>query len=124
MRKKVIFMIINMNVGGTERALLNMIEEMPEEKYDITILMLEEYGGFLEFIPRRIHHLFLNEYSNMKQILNRPPKEVLKNHFKKGLIIKGIILTLIYSISKLTKNKSIIFKYLLKDVPKLKNKYD
>lgn len=32
-------MIINMNVGGTERALLNMIAEMPKDKYDMTILL-------------------------------------------------------------------------------------
>ena len=52
MKKKIIFMIINMNVGGTEKALLNMISEIPKEKYDITILMLEKYGGFLNSIPR------------------------------------------------------------------------
>ena len=39
-------MIINMNVGGTEKALLNMIAEMPKDQYDVTILMLEKYGGF------------------------------------------------------------------------------
>ena len=30
--RKIIFMVINMNVGGTEKALLNMISEMPREK--------------------------------------------------------------------------------------------
>jgi hypothetical protein len=35
MKKKVLFMIINMNIGGTEKALLNMINEMPNDKYEI-----------------------------------------------------------------------------------------
>ncbi len=100
MKKKVIFMIINMNVGGTERALLNMIEEMPEEKYDITILMLEKCGGFLDFIPKRVHQIFLNEYRDMKEILNGTSKEVVKDQFRNGMIIKGIILILIYLLLK------------------------
>ncbi len=124
MKEKVIFMMINMNVGGTERALLNMIEEMPDEKYDITILMLEKYGGFLESIPKRVHQKVFNGYSNMKPILNGPPKEVVTNLFKNRLIIKRIILILIYLISKLTKNKAVLFKYLLKDTPVLKGEYD
>ncbi|WP_243462874.1 hypothetical protein [Mesobacillus boroniphilus] len=47
-------MVINMNVGGTEKALLNMIDVMPEDKYEITILMLEKFGGFLNAIPPRL----------------------------------------------------------------------
>src|SRR5690625_1093108 len=124
MKKKVIFMIINMNIGGTEKALLSMIDEMPKEKYDITILMLEKYGGFLESIPPRVRKKYLDGFCNMKDILNRPPKEVVKNHLKKGLIIKGLSLFIIYILSKVLNMKSILFKYLLKSIPNLKNKYD
>lgn len=46
MKKKILFMIINMNVGGTEKALLNMITQMNEDEFDITILMLEKSGAF------------------------------------------------------------------------------
>ena len=45
-------MIINMNIGGTEKALLNMLVEIPKEKYEVTILMLEKKGDFLNFIPK------------------------------------------------------------------------
>ncbi|MFH7833795.1 hypothetical protein [Bacillus luti] len=41
MTKKIIFMIINMNVGENEKALLNLILEMPKDRYGITTLMLE-----------------------------------------------------------------------------------
>jgi len=117
-------MIIHMNVGGTERALLNMIAEMPDEKYDITILMLEKYGGFLESIPKRVKKKYLDGYSEMKAILNQPPQKVVKDYFKKGLIIKGLSLLLILSFSKGLKNRSILFKYLLKSFPKSENEYD
>lgn len=124
MRKKVIFMVINMNIGGTERALLNMIEEMSNDKYEITILMLEKYGGFLEYIHKKVQRKYLEQYSEMKDILNHPPKEIIKNYFKKGFILKGIILLYIFLISKIFKTNSVLYKYLLKDVPKLINEYD
>ena len=62
MKTKIVFMLINMNVGGTEKALLNMISEMPKDQYDITILMLEEYGGFLNAIPEYVHVEYLKGY--------------------------------------------------------------
>ena len=49
--KKILFMCINMNIGGTEKALLTMLNEIDSSRYDITLLMLEEYGGFLNEIP-------------------------------------------------------------------------
>ena len=67
--KKILFMIINMNIGGTEKALLNMISEMPRDKFEISILMLEEYGGFLEELPKDINVKYLNYYTNIKYIL-------------------------------------------------------
>ncbi|WP_164667398.1 glycosyltransferase [Virgibacillus doumboii] len=124
MKKKIIFMVINMNVGGTEKALLNMISEMPKEKYDITILMLEEYGGFLDSIPDDVHVEYVSEYTEIKYAINKPPKQVALNHFKKGKFIKGIVFSLITMLSKVTKRKSIFFKYLLKKVSGLKNEYD
>src|SRR5690625_2463982 len=124
MKKKVIFMIINMNVGGTERALLNMITEMPKEEYDITILMLEKYGGFLESIPVHVHKEYLNGYQDMKKILHKPPREVIINCSKKGNLIKSLNLTFKYLTSKLTKNNSTLFKYILKDHPSLTKEYD
>lgn len=117
-------MIINMNNGGTERALLNMIAEMPEEKYDITILMLEKYGGFLDFIPERVHREYVHGYSNIKDILNQPPRQVIKKLFAKNSIGSGLKLLFIYLMVKMFKNKGILFKYLLKNIPKFEDKYD
>lgn len=117
-------MIINMNVGGTERALLNMVAEMPEDQYDITIFMLEEYGEFLGSIPAHIHKEYLNGYEEMKDILHKPPKEVIRRFLKKGNLIKSINLFFRYLISKATKNNSSLFKYVLKNYPSPTNKYD
>ncbi|NHC43504.1 glycosyltransferase, partial [Bacillus sp. MM2020_1] len=69
MRKKIIFMLINMNVGGTEKALLNLINEIPKENYDVTIFMLEKYGGFLNHIPSDVKVEYFEGYKNIKGLL-------------------------------------------------------
>lgn len=117
-------MIINMNVGGTERALLNMVAEMPKNKYDITIFMLEEYGGFLESIPVHVHKEYLNGYQNIKEIVHKPLRKVIKGFLKKGHLIKVFNFLIILFLSKITKNNSSLFQYILKDYPSLTNEYD
>ncbi|RST72556.1 glycosyltransferase [Siminovitchia acidinfaciens] len=124
MRKKVLFTIINMNVGGTEKSLLNMVSVMPKDKYDITILMLEEYGGFLKFIPSNIRLEFLSGYNNIKDLLNEPPQSIALNLLKKGRIIKGGTILLLHIITKILNNRSAFFKYVLRTYPTLEQEYD
>lgn len=124
MKKSILFMVINMNVGGTERALLNMIAEMPEEEYDITLLMLEEYGGFLNQIPSRVKINYLTVYPEMKKIINDAPKAVLLEKIKKGAWLKAFSLLFVYLQSKMTDNRRSLYEYILKDTSPLNGEYD
>ena len=122
--KKILFMLINMNIGGTEKALLNMISEMPRDKFDITILMLEKYGGFLEYIPKGIKIKYLEYYKDIEEILNNPPQKVVKKLIKKGRFIKGANILLMHIISKIKGERSIFFKYVLRSYPDIMQEYD
>lgn len=124
MKKKIMFMVINMNVGGTEKALLNMISEMPKDKYDITILMLEEYGGFLDSIPSAVHVEFLKGYASIKDMLNNPPQITALKFLKKGKIVKAFNILSAHLITKIVKDKSIFFKYVLRDYHEIDEEYD
>ncbi|GGP14031.1 glycosyltransferase [Oceanobacillus neutriphilus] len=124
MKTKMIFMLINMNIGGTEKALLNMIAEMPEQKYDITILMLEKYGGFLNAIPSHVNVEYVTEYPAVKGMLTNPPKQTIWNLMKNGRLIRAMNFSLIYGLSRLLKNKSIFLKYMLRNVADIKDEYD
>lgn len=124
MKKKLLFMCINMNIGGTEKALLNMIAEIPKDKYEVTILMLERYGGFLSEIPECVEIKYLDNYSEIKPMLNEPPQRTIKELIKKGQIIKAVNIAGAYYTSKLLKNKSIFFKYILSNYQKLNDEYD
>ena len=49
--KKVLFMVTSMNIGGVEKSLLSLLSVIPKDKYDITLLLLDKSGGFLDYIP-------------------------------------------------------------------------
>ncbi len=117
-------MLINMNIGGTEKALLNMISEVPLDKYDITILMLEEYGGFINLIPEGVRIEYVNGYKNIKELLNNPPQLTALNFFSKGKLIKACNILFFQSISKILNDRSIFYNYLLNDQEELKSEYD
>lgn len=122
--KKILFMCINMNIGGTEKALLTMLNEMDRKKYDITLFMLEEYGGFLNQIPDGIKIMYLKEYKALKKFINDPPQLLAKELIKNRKVIGGLSLLVIYIISKLMKDISIYYKYILRNVDTLNEEYD
>ena len=122
--KKILFMCINMNIGGTEKALLTMLNEMDKSKYEITLLMLEEYGGFLNQIPDGIKVMYLKEYKALKKFINDPPQLLVKELIKNRKVIGGLSLLVIYIISKLMKDISIYYKYILRNVDTLNEEYD
>lgn len=112
--KKVVFMVINMNIGGTEKALLNMISEMSLEEYEITILMLEKYGGFLEDIPKEVKVRYLNEYEEIKPLFNNPPIQISKKLLAEGKVIKALNIFTLNLICKAAGERSLYYKYLIK----------
>jgi glycosyltransferase involved in cell wall biosynthesis len=124
MKKKIVFMVINMNIGGTEKALLNMINEIPKDQYEITILMLEKYGGFLDAIPKDVRVEYLEDYAAYKQLLNRPVKTTAVELIKQGKIVKSIALGCVHTLSKIFRSKMLYYNYVLKNLPRYKNKYD
>ncbi|MEI2317512.1 glycosyltransferase [Bacillus paramobilis] len=124
MKKKILFMVINMNIGGTEKALLNMIAEIPKEKYEVTILMLEKKGEFLNFIPKGVRIEYVKDYEEMQCILNKPTRLVIADFIKQRKIVKALQLAVLYVISKVMKERSVIFKYCLQNYEGAYKNYD
>ena len=124
MKKKILFMVINMNIGGTEKALLTMLSEINKEKYDVTVLMLEEYGGFLNNIPEWVNIQYLNYYKDIKDIINKPLHITALEQLKIGKINNFIKYLYLYLLSKINKERTSIFKYILNNYPDIEEEYD
>jgi glycosyltransferase involved in cell wall biosynthesis len=117
-------MIININVGGTEKALLTMLSEIDKEKYDVTLLMLEEFGGFLDDIPEWVNIKYVNYYSDIKSVLNKPLHKTAIEQIKSGRIGKFIKYSYFYLLSKIKKDRIFLFKHILKNYPNIEQEYD
>ncbi|WP_177918520.1 glycosyltransferase [uncultured Eubacterium sp.] len=104
--KKVLFMAINMNVGGTEKSLINLIHEMPSFEYEITVLLLEKSGGYLETLENfdNVTVKELNQYSGKRFLIHDSPKDIIKHYLKEKKIIKTFKILVSYIISKVFNN--------------------
>lgn len=123
--KKIIFVIESMNIGGTEKALLSMISEIPTDKYDITILLLKNSGGFLEFIPKHIKIKHLKEYDDVEFYMNQSAKEILLSEIKSKQYFSGIKTLFYYGISRISRDYNFYFNNkIMKRVNKLNEEYD
>lgn len=124
MKKKLLFMMINMNIGGTEKALLSMLSQIDSTEYEVTILMLEEYGGFLDSIPSWIQIKYVNEFPKFKHILRTPLHLIAIDYFKNKKYLEGLKYLYFYAMTKLYRNSIVFFNHLLESCKNIEDEYD
>lgn len=124
MKKKILFMVSSMNIGGVEKSLLSLLAVISKEKYEITILTLDKKGGFLEYIPNNVKLIEAEWFKYIKPIIMDTPQNIIKRYIKNYEFIK--IPSFIYSYfkSKKINDRYIYYKHVLKSIPECKEKYD
>ena len=77
MKKKVIIFSYNLDIGGIEKALINLLKNFNYNKYDVTLVLEEKKGIFLGDIPKQV---IVKEYkvSNSKNIVIRKMVNLFK----------------------------------------------
>lgn len=115
--KKIFFLLSSMNVGGVEKAFLSMLPYIPHEKYEIHVGLLSRKGGFLDELPDYVHLHHITCYDAHKDIIHNPPLDVIRRMFRRREYIQGILHFFIYIHFKLTSNRILLYKYILKDEP-------
>lgn len=64
MKKKVLFIMPSMFIGGAERSLLGLLDSFDYEKYDVDLFLYRHEGEFLKYIPENVNVLPpISEYS-------------------------------------------------------------
>ncbi|WEG11504.1 glycosyltransferase [Pullulanibacillus sp. KACC 23026] len=112
MKKKVAFVAINLNVGGTEKALLNMLTVMPKDQFDITLILLENRGEFRNQVPEGVKTIIYDQYPSIKAVINDPLPQTVLHTLKQGRILKGIRYFSFYIVQKLWGKKQRLFHEL------------
>lgn len=57
MKKRVLFVIMSLENGGAEKSLVNLLNELPAEVYDIDLLLFRRTGIFLKQVPEHVHFI-------------------------------------------------------------------
>ncbi len=122
--KKILFVLSSMNIGGVEKSLLSLLSQIPQDEYDVTVLLLEKKGGFLEYLPKWVKEEEAEWFKDIKEIIMQPPQTTIKNFIKNRNYIKAIRFGVIYFFSRNMENRYIYYKNILKEIPKCNNKYD
>ena len=114
--KNVLYILNYMNIGGTEKAFLNLVNTLPPDEYDITLLLLEKKGGFLDQVPERVHIVTLDNYlPGIKCEIMDPPTSVCRSYLKKGKLFSATGIFISHLLYKVTGNRTAYFRFVLRD---------
>ncbi len=76
-KKKILFTNYSLDIGGIEKALVNMVNNMDFSKYDVTVLLQHKKGDFLKDVDKRVEIQGFN-LSNNKNVLLRKTINMFK----------------------------------------------
>src|SRR4051794_36438727 len=57
MKKNILISVFNMEIGGIERSLINMLESFDYQKYNVDLLIFHHVGEFMSLIPKSVNIL-------------------------------------------------------------------
>ena len=125
MKKKLLFVMESLGIGGAEKSLVTLLSQLDYSKYDVDLFLFHQKGEFINLIPKEVNLLDVPKDFN-SFILN--PKESLKSLTKskniKLLIYKIIeVLNLAFH-NFILKKEYIGWNFIKKSVQILEKEYD
>ena len=124
MKKKILFAVKNMNIGGVEKSLLSLLNTMDQEQYEVDLLLLEDYGGYMKEIPQWVNVIVWEDFAELKTALDGSPVDAVLKYIKRGRIGRAADLLLGWQQYKKTGDFSFYYKSVFRKVEKLKGRYD
>ena len=125
MKKKIIFVMESLRIGGAEKSLVTLLSQLDYSKYDVDLFLFNQKGEFLDLIPKEVNLLdvpkdFSDFMLNPKQSL----KELVKNRKFKLLLNKSAEVSVL-AFNKFVLNKEYIgWKFIRKSIDALEKEYD
>lgn len=82
-KKKLLFIGINMNCGGTEKSFLSFVNCVDFEKYDVDLVLARADGLFMKLIPEQVKVHVMDKYGEMFFLSSKNAVSLLWNTFIK-----------------------------------------
>lgn len=125
MKKKILFVMESLGIGGAEKSLVTLLSQLDYSKYDVDLFLFYPKGEFMDLISEEVNLLDVPEDFN-SFILN--PKESIKQLIKRGkfrLFIYKIIWVVNLYFNKFILNKEYIgWNIIKKSVKPIEKEYD
>lgn len=122
--KKILFALKDMNVGGVEKSLISILNEIDYQKYKVTVLLLKNNGGFLDSIPKCVEVKILEKYKTIEAWVNNPPIVEIKKLISRREYSNAIKLFIGYIWYKLFGNMTLYYKMAFAKIDSMKEEYD
>ena len=118
---KVLFALINMNLGGTEKSFLNLVESLPKDTA-ITLLLLENTGDLLSEIPKNVNLIILEKSNEVNAAINYGFNVLFLEYLKKFKLLKSLKSVLFYIFSKIDKKNDYYYLFFKNELTELPEK--
>lgn len=115
MKKKILFVNGHMNSGGVEKSLLDVLIHIDYQKYDVDILLFEDLGDYIDYIPPNVNIIYRDNKNSYGSFLHSV-KKCLKQKDFFNLYLRVLIL-----LKKILGSKVLI---LLMPFLKVRKEYD
>lgn len=117
--KKILISSFDLEIGGVERSLVNMLKCFDYENYDVDLMLYSHTGDFMNLLTDKVNLL---EESNDYRTIRMPIKSVFQNHkYKLGI---GRLLARLKAKGNGIAQMQYMWKYCLPYLPKMDKKYD
>ncbi|HCJ65944.1 MAG TPA: hypothetical protein DHV62_01105, partial [Elusimicrobia bacterium] len=90
MKPKILHLITSLNIGGTERNLLTILQFL-KEKYDFSVVYLKERGKIAEEIEKLGIPLFKFNFFSLYKYLRKNEINILHTHLYRANILGRIV---------------------------------
>ena len=125
MKKKILFVMESLGIGGAEKSLVTLLSQIDYSKYEVDIFLFNKEGAFMELLPEEVN--ILNVPKDFEYFISSTKKSLkyLINNKKVKLLLLKIIELGILSFNKFILGKEYIgWKYIRNSIKSLDKKYD
>ncbi|CAM4182231.1 glycosyltransferase involved in cell wall biosynthesis [Paenibacillus endophyticus] len=125
MKKKILFVMNNLNCGGAEKSLLSLLQTIDLSKFDVDLYLFKHEGIFFDKLPEAVHIL---EEPTGYRYFDMSIRKAVYSCLKSGnvkLALSRIVAGFILSTEKnAARREQRVWKYLSVGLPALQQKYD
>ena len=121
--KKVLFMLPSMELGGTEKSLLNLLDTLSENKYEITILLMQKKGRLLNQIPSWVTVREVPNYYEINYDFSMSPFILTLKYLSKLRLLRAANILGRHLWYRLTHNRNPYYNYVYRR-HRLSGEYD